>query len=317
MALQMREKDPFRLLKIILRRGFLSNSIRIGGATILIKQVTPEEIWRWSYSLPCAGDGKASSRYLKAGIVAMGMVLWRGKNLLVGRPENIGSLAHSLSKWPEVILSGVYEDIQRLTLAYYNQLPLVYTFASEVESRMLWSSCSHCSMNDPVWSGWQGTQHLETGLVEKVWRFLQTRLDFLDGFELMWQNTKCLVACISSEGFKEMNRIEKLREEQRKNLGRYSHPSRGEKVQDLVDELHRSLSGELDSHDFAIQNEEGKILEGYLEEEKRLQELHKDFLDTFMPNVISESREVRGVSSSRRISLTSGDNNGILGGGGV
>lgn len=154
--------------------------------------------------------------------MALGLVMWETQNLLPLRPQGLGSLVSSVKKLPPFLIQRLLEEVTELTSSQAHAVSLIYEFAPTTQSRMLWSACRNLSLCDSKWTGWGGSEKLGLNGAQRIWSHLQVHLDHMDEFERMWQNTKCLVACVSKKAVEAMERMEKQRQALRFSMGRTS-----------------------------------------------------------------------------------------------
>lgn len=277
----------------------MSRTLRVEGHRLLIKPVTRDEIWRCSYFFPESFSKRDRALQIKAGVVALGLVMWGTRNLLPSRPSGLTTLVNSLKKLPAPLLDYLLSEISELSNSQAHAITLVYEFAPLAESRMMWSALRSLSLCDASWTGWEGTENLGVNLAQKIWAHLQVHLDNMDEFERMWQNTKCLVACVSKKAVDAMTRMEQQREALRFSMGRVS-TGETKSSEELTEELERSLRGEQDEHDQAVIEQEEDIIQEYLRHEEALKKQREQFLTEELPSIVMKSQEIGEVPLRRR-----------------
>lgn len=282
-----------RYLPILLTKGFISKKVKIGPHRLIIKQVSAREIRRLAPFLGHRDTFAEKIIFMKAGVAALGLVMLDGYNLLPTRPDSLRKVVKALSSWSPALLDSLLAQVYDLTEMFSLAFKELSTYADSPESRYLWKTAGRQGLNSPSLTGWPGTENLVLNEAQTMWIFLQEVFDVWDRQEVEWQNLKWLVACQSKEGLKAMGQIETLRAERRAQFGSVVVEGKDfdkpHSADDLVTELHRSLEGKYDEHDYAVMDAEKEFLDGYLRQEEELREREREHLESQMPDVGSST----------------------------
>lgn len=293
----MAKAERFHNLKTLLRRGFLTRTVRLKSKRFLLKQVSLQEIHRLSYYLPPCGNPKKERVFCKAALVALSLVMLDGVSLLPNRESTLPSLVKSLSRLPALILDQLVQEVSEINVAYQQACLQVSEFADTPESKWLWNLAKSVPLHSVSWSGWKGAENLGLNEAQQVWVVLRELLDQLDRDKDMVFQLKWTVAVHSEKAVKHLETLDRALEEFRESLCSSEGKSLGKRAtaDDLVDELHRSLDGEFDEHDLAVMETEESILQQYQQHEEQIRTARDGLFEGLVE--VEEIREVMGPSA--------------------
>lgn len=304
--------QTFHNLRILLNRGFLSSTVEIDSAKLLVKQITRSDLSRIRYFTP--GSSKDSRRYIKSGLVAASLVAINGENILHKKNEMRLSLIKVLSAWPSMVVDKILDEAAKITIIYRGLFSLVPSFSRTEESRMLWRSLGRENLLSESWTGWEGTSLLGRDEVHSFWTTFQILTDTMEEESSKLFYLKCLLAPHSSEAVRKIETLERAREKNWNSLTLWN-PKEDSMSSDLVEELERSISGEYDDHDIAVMSSEEALLKEYLEKDSEIRAHREDILSCLPSNITTESRELFSndlVDKSPRFLIRSRDSGGIF-----
>lgn len=240
--------------------------------------------------------------------VAYSIAEIEGKNLLPERDADIDELVQIIKSWPSEYFTQVTQIIdhfrERISLAMGQLEAYSYTATSQTK----WKCYKNFLLTDPKVTGWEGTQFLKMSSTQETWVLLNALEEERKQYEMLNDMGRLMATATNPEGMKSVNKEEVDRRRQiheyRKGLLQernkldpnsidFNHPEKFT-PQELVEQLKRMRSGELDEHDLIVADYEKNLKQVYLEEKKRKEALLQSHTErnTLPSGVSSLSRAI-------------------------
>lgn len=281
--------DQYDELEQLLFRGFLAMPADLGGVPVVFKTINTFEFKLFDLYVPFNASKEEKRRYRTAYQIAYSVFLFNRVNVLNDREEYIPRLVDLFLDLPEKICTKILIHLKYLnkksTEILENKVqPYTYGFVS----RQYWSSYKGNPLNDPRFTGIKGTETLGLNMHQKIWTFLNRMEDDQEEYDRHWGLAKFQASVHNHKGIKKLdakdrdNRRKRNREREQafKSGGEYKIDRSSsdeikvsnESVDDLLDQMKRSLKGQKDFHDQVVSQHERKVREDYMrEQEKREQ----------------------------------------------
>jgi len=293
------QNKPYDDIQALIEVGYLTHNLVVRGVPIVLRSLFPQEIQEvllQSYG----SDFITYQRY----VVAKSMYSVRG--ILLTRNTSHLDTFELVSDIPASIIKRLYYEIQGLLARYSKCFTLVEGFSYEPSSRTLWFSNGR-SIPKNVFG-------MENG-VQQLWQVYNLYDDFRDEHDENWNNTKFLASAFSPKGVKKIydkdksaKREEKARRERKiqeciaKYQGEYVELSETEQQkpilvtakteEELMEEYHRWVRGEKDSHDLIVEQYKNNI-RNKMDDQRREYEQKRAELENL--------EETRGIFASTQL----------------
>lgn len=277
-------KGNIRWVETLLFRGFLVRTIRIGDLAVRTKTLNKNELQaiRFETSDPST---------LEARTAAYSMFMFGSCNVLVGnRSKNIEQLTGIFTRLPHAVLSLLSSSTQFIN---YMQEQAVPDLQRYLETESTWLKfreyqLAGVPLNSPVLTGIPGTECLGLNHLQSQWLVAmdlktQERTD-----KERFQYFKLLGSLINPKAIQKIEEREQLLERVQEEREALDLPEElllkkpVDTTEDLVDELDRSIKGEMDLHDKILaETEKSWLRESYNEykEQEAQRTEHKDTFD--------------------------------------
>ncbi len=281
-------------LESYLFTGFLTSTAVVAGQSFVFKTLNHHEVRNIGYMRPSKATMVEAKASFTAGFIAHSVFMFNGNNVLHDRARSISRLIKAVSKLPAKVQDKVLENLSFLNARVSILFPLVEVYAYENRSRFRWYQLGSMSVHDSRATGLPGTDALGMTLCQQTWTSINALIDRRELAEREWANAKFVGSCFAGKGIRSLeerdrSRLENERvEREEKKLqvlhaylnrttagapaaqalvlpdGRRADVQRkfqSESVEELLDELSASLSGEKDHHDLVIERKQAQLRE--------------------------------------------------------
>jgi hypothetical protein len=296
------EVDPriYRDVEALLYRGFIYIPAEINDVAFVFKSLNQHEFDLIQMTLGHKSGDAAGMRKFYNLFLAYGVLMVDGSIILSDRDRwlpDIAKLFDGLSSQARTKVIRHMSEINRRASA---AVTLTEAYAMEVSSRFRWSQLRGIDLAKPSLTGIRGTEYLGLNWAQLTWRALNSFEDMRDISEREWENAKFIGACYAGKSVSKVyshdNR--RRREEADARRSRKDHLLRhvilgapledgierkgdqivvsAKTVDELADQLQKSLKGEKDWHDEVVNAIEERVRLQHQQQADRLQSLTEE-----------------------------------------
>jgi hypothetical protein len=279
-------------LEEILFSGFLTVRARVSGIDFIFKTLNIHESNLINFSKPSKESPLEQKTNFQAKFIAYSTFMIDGENALHDRPNHIRNLIELIKKIPMNLQNEVLNKLGDLNRKASRLYPLVEVFVHENRSKLRWYQLNNSQIHLPESTGIPGTNHLGMNSCQSTWTSINRLIEIRDQTERDWTNAKFVGSCFNGKGVRsidqqdkqhkdiELQKVEQLKVEVLyKYLNKLDENAQVEKqtmlpdgrladvektfkaetVQDLADQLSKSLSDEKDFHDLVVEQTMNRI----------------------------------------------------------
>ena len=269
-------KDPevnpevYRDVIPLLTKGFLYVPVTIGDVPFVFKSLNQHE-FELVRLLSGATDGNVPRRFWDLFLAYM-VLFVDGKNILIDRDRHISKLADTFRDMPLGARQKLIRQLSDLNRKVSNATSLVEAYVMETYSRWRWAQVHGIDLMSPSLTGIAGTEQLGLCWAQLVWRAYNHYEDIRHGQDVEWENAKFVGGCMAGKGIQKVYQQDTDRKQKEKQerwnrkdqlirLVHFGDPIEGDKkyggaqvvsvastVEELADQVQRSLRGEKDWH---------------------------------------------------------------------
>jgi len=289
-------------IEALLFRGFLVDVKKLGNLRIVFKSLNQHE-----HSLIQILTSTELEKLLYT--LAYSVFLFGSINVLKGnREENIETLVQVFSKLNKDLITRL-TDLSFMSYLESSAIEDLSEYSQTDSSKIkyLEYKATNLPLNHPTLTGIPGTENLGLNLYQSQWLVLMEARLKREQQEEIYEWVKFLGAFINPEAVKKLNQIDKQQEILEQDIGfeiedEYLLKKPIKTTQDLIDEVEKSIKGEMDIHDKIIAEAERMwIKEEYEKYKKRMEQRKKE--SNLEPGVFGESRVIH-INDVKKKSLT-------------
>ena len=292
--------DVYKDVVQLLSRGFLTSSADIGSVPFVFKSLNHHEFDM--VRLLSGYEEKTSvlpPRFWDLFLSHMVLFI-DGHNVLVERRRWLGNIADTFKDFPNAARVRLIRQLSQLNRRASNATTLVEAYATEHYSRWKWAQTKGLDLSTPTLTGIEGTDKIGLNYGQLTWRAVNYYEDLRLQHDSEWDNAKFVGGCFAGKGIQKVynqdrQRKQKEREEKinrKDQLLRHillGDPLESDKkyggaqvvvvastVEELADQVQRSIRGEKDWHDKVIENYEEGIRNNVQKRQDQIQEIVKN-----------------------------------------
>ena len=317
------EVDPkiYRDVEALLFRGFLYISAEINDVDFTFKSLNHHEFDLLQMALGHRVDSKAMRKFYNY-FLAYGIIMIDGHNVLLDRERWLPNLAKFFDTMPAQAREKVIRAMSELNRRASSGVLLTEAFAMETASRFRWAQLQGLDLSAPMVTGVPGSSNLGLNWGQLSWRAMNLYEDRHEAAEREWENAKFIGACFAGKGVQKIynqdnTRRQKEREDRaaRKDKllrhvilgvpleapeelkgGQVIQVART--VEQLADQLEKSLRGEEDWHDHVVSSLENKTRQEQIAHQERLNKLAEEYAEAYGDQAIVGRTEALGLTPS-------------------
>jgi hypothetical protein len=286
-------------LEQLLFRGFLCVFVDLCGVRFVFKSINTTEMDRVKFYL---GSKNVDPFSYQLYFIAYSIFMVEDTNILPCREQIFPQLVANLRTISKSLLSRIATILSDLNSKSVLAGSLTEAYNYEDVSRQNWASYRDCKITDPNVTGCDGTQYLGFNAYQKLWVALNRFDDFRTQREIDWDNAKFIGSCFNPKGVQKIEHQDSARRDTEKKereairLGGVREENgdikiSAESVEELMDQLERSVKGEKDYHDSVVDSYEQKIKDDFAKRRKEyidtMQQTHED---RFATSSVEEAR---------------------------
>jgi len=299
-------------------RGFLTLPAEINGVYFVFKSLNQHEFDLVRLMGGGAGD-VIPPRFWDL-FLAHGVFLVDGQNVLVDRQRWMPRIANVFRDMPPQAKSKVIRALSELNRRAANATVLTEAYAMESYSRYRWAQVHGLDLSTPAITGLAGTAELGLNWPQLTWRALNYFEDMAAATEREWEHAKFIGSCTAGKGIQKVyNRDhDRHRKEAEERIARKDKLLRhifdgaplqdgttlrngqivnvAQTVEELTDQLERSLRGEKDWHDNVVEAHEQRTRGQYQDQQAQLQTMAEESSKRFGDQSIMGETELVGLS---------------------
>jgi hypothetical protein len=287
--------EVYRDVVPLLFRGFLTVSAEINEVPFVFKSLNQHEFEMVRFLGGFQSGIEATSKFWDL-FLAYGVFIIDGHNILIDRESSIHKISESFRDFPSSAKQKIIRHLSELNRKASNATLLTEAYAMETYSRFRWAQLQNLDLCQPSVTGVPGTEKLGLNWAQLTWRSLNYYEDQMVVNEREWENAKFVGACFAGKGIQKIynqdtDRRRKTQEERITRKDRLlRHVFEGvsledesvtqggslvkiaRSVEELADQLEKSLRGEKDFHDRAVEEFERRAKEQRQSRHQQLEE---------------------------------------------
>lgn len=309
----MKVSEAYGNIEKIVTFGFLPLGLRYGGHSFILKTVTDKEYKFLSFLAGKDNIDLALSR------LAYSTYMIDGVNYLEDRSKQIPYLIDFYKRLPSSFFRKLIDVTNSIHEKYLKSVDCLEGFCYTNRSRHLWKVSQGNLPNLGFYHGISGAFNTGLNVVQENWTIINTNLDAEDDYEVQFRLSLMVASAFSGKGAKEMGgrfdfhkkELTSLREEIKKygydkkravketRKDQWAKPIRTR--EDLVRELNRQMSGDMDRHDLFINEWVKGQAERAEAARKASEEKQKKFRETVLEDSVLEKMEPSRIATPEDI----------------
>lgn len=249
----------------IITYGFLCRGLCYKNSTIILKTISDKEYKLIPFYTPDQTDNLSLCR------LAFSTFMVNGSNFLIDRNKNIPDLINFYKDISVTAFSKILADTNNLHKEYLDSLNFLEGFCYTDRSRVLWNIYS--GVNNLNFYGIEGSNNLGINSTQESWVAINRQLDSEEDYNREFRLSLMVASSMNSKGCKKIESSyefhKKELEELREEIAKYGYDKRRilkkkeekdgwaiplKTREDIVRELNREMSGDMDKHDTFIDN---------------------------------------------------------------
>jgi hypothetical protein len=313
--------EVYRDVIPLLTKGFLYVPVTIGDVLFVFKSLNQHE-FELVRLLSGATDTVVPRRFWDLFLSYM-VLFVDGQNILLDRERQISKLADTFRDLPQGARQKLIRQLSDLNRRVSNATTLVEAYAMEGYSRWRWAQVQGLDLMSPTLTGISGTERLGLSWAQLIWRAFNYFEDIRHTQDVEWENAKFVGGCMAGKGIQKIynqdaDRRQKDKQERwnrKDQLIRHIHfgdPLEADKkyggaqviqvastVEELADQVQRSLRGEKDWHDEMIEAHEKQIRDRFQAQRDQLEELVASRDAEMGPFNVTGSSSIEGLTPAQ------------------
>lgn len=289
--------EVYRLTVELITRGFLVVPAEIGDVPFVFKSLNHHEFERVRLLSGFFPDSSVVPPRFWDLFLAYMVLFVDGENILTDRSRWVPRLADTFRDLPTKAKLALVRQLSEINRKAAQASLLVESYATETYSRWRWAQVHGLDLSSPALTGIEGTEKIGLSYAQLAWRAINHFEDMRHRQDSEWENAKFIGGCFAGKGIQKVynqdrDRLEKERQakwNRKDQLLRhvvYGDPLEADKkyggaqvvivastVEELAEQVEKSLRGEKDWHDEVVHEYESGIRRGVQERQERLTEL--------------------------------------------
>lgn len=311
--------EVYRDVVPLLFRGFLTLPAEINGVYFVFKSLNQHEFEL--VRLMGGGVGDTVPPRFWDLFLAHGVFLVDGQNVLVERQRWMPRIANVFRDLMPQAKAKVIRGLSELNRRAANATLLTEAYAMETYSRYRWAQFHGLDLSIPAVTGVGGTEGLGLNWAQLTWRALNYFEDLSAATERDWEHAKFVASSMAGKGIQKVyNRDhDRHRKEAEERIARKDKLLRhifegtpiedgktlrngqvvtvAQTVEELADQLDKSLRGEKDWHDQVVEAHERRVREQNQAQHAQLRAMASEAADRFGDLSIVGGTDLTGLPS--------------------
>ena len=281
----------------LITHGFLTTSAEIGGVPFVFKSLNHHEFRMVQMLSGFDPNGSTvPPRFWDLFITYM-VLFVDGQNILVDRQKWFRPIADMFHDIPVVARQKIVRQISELNRKASNATLLVECYATETYSRWYWAQTMGLDLCSPTITGIEGTDKLGLCYAQMTWRAINHYEDIRHRQDVEWENSKFIGGCFAGKGMQSIHNRDRERNQKERET-KFARKERllrhvllGEPidtakryngaqvvivantVEELADQVQRSLRGEKDWHDEVVEQHEAGLRQKRQERQEHITQM--------------------------------------------
>ena len=310
------DSKVYRDVEALLFRGFLYISAEINDVDFTFKALNHHEFDLLQMSLGYRADPKSMRRFHNY-FLAYGVIMIDGHNVLLDRERWLPDLAEFFDKMATHAREKAIRAMSSLNRRASNAVLLTEAYALEVYSRFRWAQMQGLDLSAPQVTGVPGSERLGLNWGQLTWRAFNLYEDRHELAEREWENAKFVGACFAGKGIQKVYNQDNTRRQKEKEdrLARKDRLLRhvllgssletdtqevqggqvmqvARTVEQLADQLEKSLRGEHDWHDHVVSSLEERVRLEQQEQRERMERLAEEYAEAYGDAAVTSKTDV-------------------------
>lgn len=305
----------------MLFRGFLTMPAEINGVLFVFKSLNQHEFEMTRLMGGVMGD-RATARFWDL-FLAHGIFLVDGQNVLVDRQRWMPRIANTFRDMQPMARAKVIRHLSELNRRAANATVLTEAYTMEQYSRYRWAQVHGLDLTLPAVTGIAGTDQIGLNWAQLTWRALNYFEDLSAAQEREWENAKFIGSCSAGKGIQKVysRDTDRHRKEAEDRIARKDkllrHIFEGRSMEDdkvmrhgqvvqvaqtveqLADQLEKSLRGEKDWHDQVVESHEKRVAEQFRQQQVQLREIAQESEKRFDGKRLVGGSEIQGLTPAQ------------------
>lgn len=295
-------------------RGFITLPAEINGTLFVFKSLNHHE-----FELIRLMVGQSTPRFWDL-FLAMGVLFVDGQNILLDRQRLLPKISRVFRDMQPKAKTMVIRHLSELNRRASNATVLTEAYSMEAYSRYRWAQVRGLNLASTSVTGVPGTENLGLNWSQLTWRALNYFEDQSNAYERDWENAKFVASSMAGKGVQKIyNRDhDRRRKETEERIARKDKLLRfvvegipmedgktlrdnqvmqvAQTVEDLADQLERSLRGEKDWHDKVVEEHEQRVREKFQQQQSHLKALQEAADERFSGQKLLGETTLQGLS---------------------
>jgi hypothetical protein len=316
------EVDPrvYRDVEALLYRGFIFLPAEINDVDFVFKSLNQHEFDIIQMTLGYKSGDAAGMRRFYNLFLAYGVLMVDGHSILADREKWIPDITKLFDGLSQPARAKVIRNMSEVNRRAAAAVTLTEAYAMETSSRFRWSQLRGLDLSSPAFTGMRGTDYLGLNWAQLTWRALNAYEDMKDIAEREWENAKFIGACFAGKGLSKVysHDTRRRREEADARRSRKDHILRhvilgaplddgverkgdqviiaAKTVDQLADQLSKSLKGEKDWHDEVVSAIEERVQREQRESQERLEKLAEENAQIYGQRGVVGATDITGLT---------------------
>jgi len=310
--------EVYRDVPPMLFRGFLTQQADINGVLFVFKSLNQHEYEMTR--LMGGGMGELVSPRFWDMFLAFGVFLVDGQNVLVDRQKWMPKIANTFRDMQPAAKARVIRHLSELNRRAANATVLTEAYAMETYSRYRWAQLFGLDLSLPAVTGIAGTDQLGLNWPQLTWRALNHFEDLGVTQEREWENAKFVGSCMAGKGVQKVYNQDRdrHRKEAEERIARKDkllrHVLEGipmddgktvrngqvvnlaQTVEQLAEQLDRSLRGEKDWHDKVVEEHETRVRDQIEQKKQQFKALAEASAEKFDGKQLYGGSDAQGLT---------------------
>lgn len=289
--------DVYQNTVELISRGFLMVPVDIGDVPFVFKSLNHHEFERVRLLSGFLSDTSTVPARFWDLFLAYMVLFVDGENILTDRSRWIPRLVDTFRDLPIKAKSSLVRQLSDLNRKSAQAAILVEPYATETYSRWRWAQVQGLDLSSPSLTGIEGTEKVGLSYAQLAWRAINYFEDLRHRQDVDWENAKFIGGCFAGKGIQKIYNQDRDRHQKERQarwnrkdqLLRhvvYGDPLESDKkyggaqvvivastVEELAEQVEKSLRGEKDWHDEIVQEYEDNIRRGVRKKQEQLTEL--------------------------------------------
>lgn len=302
----------------MLFRCFLTQYAEVNGVSFVFKSLNQHEFEMVRLMSGFQGE-RVTARFWDL-FLAHGVFLIDGQNVLVDRQRWMPRIANAFRDMQPTARSKVIRHLSELNRRAANATTLTEAYTMEQYSRYRWAQVHGLDLTLSAVTGIAGTDQLGLNWAQLTWRALNYFEDLAHTQEREWENAKFIGSCSAGKGIQKVysRDTDRHRKEAEDRIARKDkvlrhilegRPMEDDKtlrhgqvvqvaqtVEQLADQLEKSLRGEKDWHDEVVEAHEKRVADQFKQQQSQLREIAEASEKKFEGKRLVGNSEIQGLT---------------------